>query len=222
MTDVVTYVLFSQTIQRMPDNIHDRILHDVNTAVGIRLTPTVTLVNDKIDALSAAQTSAVDTITQSLDEIRRITTRALCAKTLKNRDVTIGLENTSEQIPKSQEISVEADTGFNAMPEGPSSSRSIPTNITLRNTHRPHYDTAKAIRMQSLGTRSQPSSLLGDHDQADATTPTQELLYGLSNNDRRSLSSNMAKSGIEKASQDILGSIWLLLSSLQRFISELV
>jgi hypothetical protein len=138
----------------MPDIILDRISHTIDAAIDTRIIPETKLVDCKIEALSTAQVSSVDTITRTVQEIERTTTEAIHRKMLEDRALSLSLRKKLERVGTSI------------------------SNI-------------------------------------------ENSLLGLSTT-RLKLDRSVPKPGIEQAAQNILGSIWLLLSSLQLLIRELV
>jgi hypothetical protein len=138
----------------MPDIILDRISHTIDAAIDTRIVPETKLVDGKIEALSAAQVSSVDTITRTVQEIGRTTTEAIHRKMLEDRAQSLSLRKKLERVG---------------------------TSI---------------------------STIEGS-------------LQGLSTT-RLELNRSIPKPGIEQAAQNILSSIWLLLSSLHLLIRELV
>jgi len=138
----------------MPDIILDRISHTIDAAIDARIVPETKLVDCKIEALSAAQVSSVDTITRTVQEIGRTTTGAIHRKMLEDRAQSLSLRKKLERVG---------------------------TSIST----------------------------------------IESSLQGLSTT-RLKLDRSIPKPGIEQAAQNILSSIWLLLSSLQLLIRELV
>jgi len=138
----------------MPDIILDRISHTIDAAIDTRIVPETKLVDGKIEALSAAQVSSVDTITRTVQEIGRTTTEAIHRKVLEDRAQSLSLRKKLERVG---------------------------TSIST----------------------------------------IESSLLGLSTT-RLELDRSIPKPGIEQAAQNILSSIWLLLSSLHLLIREIV
>jgi hypothetical protein len=83
-------------------------------------------------------------------------------------------------------------------------------------------DRPEAIHLKMLEDRAQSLSLRKKLERVGTSISTIEnSLQGLSTT-RLKLDPSIPKSGIEQAAQNILSSIWLLLSSLQLLIRELV
>ena len=143
-----------QTTLKMPDIILDRISHTIDAAIDTRIVPETKLVDGKIEALSAAQVSSVDTITRTVQEIGRTTTEAIHRKVLEDRAQSLSLRKKLERVG---------------------------TSIST----------------------------------------IESSLLGLSTT-RLELDRSIPKPGIEQAAQNILSSIWLLLSSLHLLIREIV
>lgn len=87
-----------QTTQKLPDNIQDRISHTIDTAIDTRIVPETKLVNRKIEALSAAQVSSVDTVTRTVQEIGRSTAEAMHRKMLEDRVQSLSFRKKLEQV----------------------------------------------------------------------------------------------------------------------------
>ncbi|KAF4633396.1 hypothetical protein G7Y89_g4717 [Cudoniella acicularis] len=211
-----------QTSLEMPNHIQDRISHIINTVIDTKITPATTLVDNKLGTLLAAQASATNTITQNLDDIERSTREALHAKVLEGREVMVSLESKVEQVLISQETSAEVTKNLHTNFEDLCISQSTSNDVILRCARQSGHDMAKAVHMQSLDVRAQSSSLHRKLDQVDtsigAIRDSLQDLFGAKLN----LNPDMSKSDVERAVSNILGSIWLLLSSLQLLIRELV
>jgi hypothetical protein len=82
----------------MPDIILDRISHTIDAAIDTRIVPETKLVDGKIEALSAAQVSSVDTITRTVQEIGRTTTEAIHRKMLEDRAQSLSLRMKLERV----------------------------------------------------------------------------------------------------------------------------
>jgi hypothetical protein len=165
--------------------------------------------NDIQDRISHTVNKVVDTrispaitlVGNKLGALGRTTTETLHAKALEDREAMARLENGVENLSIYQSTS---------------------TDIVLRNIRQSSHDMAKAVRMQSLEDRAQSLGLYRKLDQVDATIGAiRDFLRDLSSAQRNS-DPDMSKSGVERAVQSILGSMWLLLSSFQLLIRELM
>jgi hypothetical protein len=205
----------------MPDDIQDRISHVIDTAIDTKITPGTALLDNKIEALSAAQAYSA-MMTQNLEKIGRTATEAMRAKALEDRKTTKRLENKLELVLMSQKSSAKATEDLHTKLKGLSVAHSTSTDLVMQNAQQMGQETTKVICMQTFESRVQSSSLHKKLDQVDALVDAiRNLLQNLSSV-QLNLDSDMSKAGVERAVQNILGSIWLLLSSLQLLICELV
>ncbi|CZR51409.1 uncharacterized protein PAC_01284 [Phialocephala subalpina] len=214
------------TTLAMPENIQDRISHLMDTAVDTRIIPATTHINNNIAALSVGQSSSADTITRNLHEIGRTTAEAIHTNALEGREATARMEGHLKRILISQEASAEtslgANTGFHAKLEDVSITQATSTDLVVRCTKQAGEATADAIRRHALETRAQSSSLHRKLVEVGTSMDAiQDALQTLSAS-RLGLDSDLPKTEVERAIQDIFGSICLLLSSLQNLIRELV
>jgi hypothetical protein len=195
----------------MPNDSQDRISHIVNTVIDTNIIPTTTLIDERLGSLLAMQASATDTITHHLDVIESSTGELLHAN---------GPE--VKQILVSQETSAEATANLKADLEDLSISQLTFRDELLQCVRQSGDDITKAVNMQSSDVRVQSSSLNRKLDQVDASIgAVRDSLRGLSNA-KLNFNPELSKSEVERAFRNILGSIWLLLSSLQLLIRELV
>jgi hypothetical protein len=138
----------------MPRDIQDRISHSIDTAIDTRLIPTTILLDNKIDALSAAQATSADLVVHTIQRIGE--------------------------------------------------------NTTLAN------------QVQALESRAQSLSLRRKLNQVDASTKAIQTSLQILYTAQHTIDPNMSKSEVKKAMQNILHSIWLLLSSLHLLIRGLM
>jgi hypothetical protein len=216
------HIFFSQTSLKMPNDIQDRISHIMNTAIDTKITPAMTLVAEKLGTLLAAQASATNTITQNLDNIERSTKEVLYVKAQEGREAMARLESGVEQIRSSQEASAKAATNFETNPEDFCISQSTSNDAILRCVRQSGHDMTKAAHMQSLDVRARSSSLHKKLDQVHTSIGAiRDSLRSLSGS-KLNFNPDMPKSEVKRAVRNILGSIRLLLSSLQLLIRELL
>jgi hypothetical protein len=101
-------------------------------------------------------------------------------------------------------------------------SHTTSTDLVVRNVRQTGQDTANAIRMQAFEGRAQSLGLYKKLDQVDASIGAiRNSLQDLSRA-QINVDPDMSKSDVKRALQNILDSIWLLLSSLHLLIRELM
>ncbi len=143
-------------------------------------------------------------------------------KELQDRETAARLENGLELVVVSQESSAEATAHLCAKLEDISVAHSTSTDLVLLNIQGMGQDAAKAIRIQTLESRAQSSSLQQKLDQVDASIGAIRSSLQYLSSAQQNLYPHMANYGVKGAVRNILDSIWLLLSSLQLLIRELV
>lgn len=135
------------------------------------------------------------------------------------------MESHLERILTSQGASAKTDletnTSLHAKLERTPIAQSTPTDTIVRCTQRVGQESGKAIRLHALETRAQSSSLHSKLDEIGSIRTLQDSLQPLSAS-RLSISSDLPKTEVERAIQDILDSMYLLLSSLQNLVRVLV
>jgi hypothetical protein len=103
-----------------------------------------------------------------------------------------------------------------------SASQSTSTDLVIRNIQQSQLYTGKLIHVQALEGRAQCSSLHRKLDQVEASLGAmRDSLVDLSTI-QSNTNPSLCDSETERAARNILDSIWLLLSSLQLLIRELV
>lgn len=205
----------------MPENIRDRTSQLIDTAIDARIIPAATIIDHKISDLSTAQASSTDIITRNLREVGKTTVEAIHTTALEGREATKRIENRLERILISQEISSEADTELCAKIKNISIAQSISTDLVVR-CAQASQDTTNASRLHALETRAQSSSVHRKLDEVVTSISTiQDSLHCLSTS-RLALDSDLSQNKVVQAIQDMMSSIWLLLSSLQILTRELV
>ena len=207
----------------MPNDIQDRISQAVNTAIETKITPATTLVHNRLDTLLATQASATGTISRNLDANDKSTKEALRGKVLEDRDAMASLESRVEQILISQGTSAEVTTNLRANLKDLCVSQSTSNDAILRHVKQSSHYMAKAAHTQFSDARAQSSRLHRKLDQVDASIGTiRDSLRSLSSAKINSSDPEISRSEAERAVRNILCSIWLLLSSLQLLIREVV
>lgn len=215
-------MFFRHTSLKMPNEIQDRISHIVNNVIDTKVTPATALLDQTLGTLVAAQASATDTITRNLGDIERSTREVLHTRMLEGREAMALLESGIEQVCISQETSAEATTDLKRNLEDLCTSQSTSNDVILRSVRKSGHDMAKAVHKQFSDFRAQSSSLDRKLDQVDISIGAiRDFLQGISG-DKRNFDADMSKSEVERAIRDVLGSTWLLLSSLQLLIRKVV
>jgi hypothetical protein len=211
--------LVSRFQTAMPDVIQDRISHALNTAIDTKITPAMILLNRKVEALSTAQATSADSITQKVEEIRKTTRETINSKGLEDCTSMTKMENGIGRILTAQETVRQATMSLPIKLENLSIAQSTSTDLVLRNARQIGRETASVIRMQASEGRAQSLSL---HKKLNASIGA--IVDSLQDfcTSQSIPSSDMSKSEVERAVRNIVGSIWLLLSSLQLLIREFV
>ncbi|CZR69364.1 uncharacterized protein PAC_19264 [Phialocephala subalpina] len=210
-----------QTTLAMPENIQDRMSHLIDTAVDTTIIPATQQVDNKLTTLSITQASSADTITRSLKEIGT-TTDIIHTKSLEGREATTRLESYLERIVISQESFSKANAGLCNKLGDISIAQSASTDIVMQTARQAGKKTENAIQMHALETRAQSSSLHKKLEEVDTSVSAMHsLLRDLSISEIHS-NSDLSNIEVERAIQNILGGIWVLLSRLQLLIRELL
>jgi hypothetical protein len=206
----------------MPGDIQDRISHAIDMAIDTRIMPATTLLDNKIEALSSAQAASADRINQTIQDVQISTAARMHANEMEDRKDTTRLENRLDLVISSQRASAYATTDINTKLEDLSVAHSASTDLVIQNTRQTGQATAKAIHIQGVEGRAQSSSLHKKLEQVDASIGAiRNSLQDLSSA-QLNVDTNMSKPEVERALQNTLSSIWLLLSSLHVSIRELV
>ncbi|PMD14458.1 hypothetical protein NA56DRAFT_664780 [Hyaloscypha hepaticicola] len=210
------------TTQKMPQDVLDQMSHTIDSSIDTRMVPQTALLNQRIGALLEAQIASVDTITRSVREIGRSTAEAIDAKRLEDREAAAKLESRLERLLISQQNSSNGRTGpYPNLPNIPMA-QSASTDLVSRGSTRASAEPSDVVRKHSFGERGQPSSLRRRLDGVRTSMGAIERSMGDLSVASTILNSDTANSEIERAARNILGSVWLLLSSLQLLIRELV
>lgn len=222
VSELLMLIFPSQTTLTMPANIQDRISHLIDTAVDMKLIPAATFIDNKIAALSTAQASSANTIIRSLQEIRKTTAKAIHTNGLEGCDAEKRLETHPEQVLISQETFAETSDVLHSKFGNMTIAQSTSTDIIVQSTKQAGQDNVDAVQLHSLETRAQSLSLHRKLVEVSTSMGTiHNSLQALSAS-RPGSELNLPEIGVERAIQDTFGSIWLLLSSLQQLVRELV
>jgi hypothetical protein len=86
----------------MPGDVHAQMVHSFDSAINSKIIPSTALINNKIDALSAAHTASAGLATQNARDIGKTTKEAMSAMAAENREVSTRLENGLKMTVVSQ------------------------------------------------------------------------------------------------------------------------
>jgi len=185
----------------MPDDIQGQISQLISTAIDTKITPASASIMKAIEALSIAQARSASTITQRVEEIKGIPRQATHTEVLETQDTCIYPKQGLENVVTVEETSADAMT---------------------QNTRQISQGVTKVFYKQAFESCAQSSSLDRKLDQVDSSIGVvrlfiQELLD-------TQLNANLDRSNlkIKQTVQNILACVWLLLSSLQLRIRELM
>jgi BMFP domain-containing protein YqiC len=202
----------------MPQNIVDQISHTIDT----KIVPETAVVHRKIEALSKAQVSSLDTITRSVQEIARTTAEAIERKRLENLETTSKLECHLERLLISQETFSDTETNLCAKLENIHIPRPTSIEMIIPRSQGANTETSHLLRSHPFGDRSQSSSLRKKLDRVGSSIGAVGNSLEYLSTFGVKLDADISQSEIKRAVQNIIGSIWMLLSSLQLLIRELV
>jgi hypothetical protein len=202
----------------MPQNVLDQVAHTIDT----RIVPETALVHRKIEALSEAQISSVDTITRSVQEIARTTAEAIGRKRLEDLQATSKLESRLEQLFISQEIFSNTTANLCTKLENIPIQQPTATDMVIQSSQRANTEQSNLLHRHPFGDRLQSSSLHEKLGRVSSSLGAIENSLEYLSTAGVKLDADISKSEVKRAAQNIVGSIWMLLSSLQLLICELV
>jgi len=181
-----------------------------------------TLVNSKIVSLLEAQLSSIETIKQSVQEIGRNTTEAIYRKTLEDWEASANPGSRLERRLISQETppSMATDLCTN-LADTPTDQKSY-TNMFMLSTQRAGVETSDLLCGHTFGDHTQSSGFSQKIDRVGISIGAIEGSLKNFSIASAKLDLDAPKSEVERAAQNFLKGIWLLLSSLQLLIHELV
>jgi hypothetical protein len=211
-------LLSSQTTLQMPFDIQRQISHDIDASIGSKIMAASSLVNDKVDTLSGEQESSLVLINRNLKDL----SDTVSANALEDHAATSRLEDRLELVQKSQGLCVESTTALQTSLTNLSVAHQHSTDLVIREIRQVGNSTTKETQTQALEGRVQSSGLHMKLDQIESSIGMlRNSLQSLSNI-QLDLDADLSKTEMEKAARNILRSIWLLISSLQLLIRELL
>ena len=202
----------------MPQNVPDQVAHTIDT----RIVPETAPVHRKIEALSETQISSVDTITRSVQEIARTTAEAIGRKRLEDLQATSKLESRLEQLFISQEIFSNTTANMCTKLENIHIQQPTATDMVIQSSQRANTEQSSLFHRHPFGDRLQSSSLHEKLGRVGSSLGAIENSLEYLSTAGVKLDADISKSEVKRAGQNIVGSIWMLLSSLQLLIRELV
>jgi hypothetical protein len=206
----------------MPQDVLDQMSHTIDSSIDARMIPQTALVNHRIEALLEAQIASVNTITRCVQEIGRSTAEALDEKRLEDRAAAAKLESRLERLLISRQNFSNGRTDLFANRPDMPMAQPTSTDLVSRCSTRASADASDIFHKHSFEDRTQSSSLRRTLDEARTSMGAIERCRGGISLASTILSSDTAKSEIKIAARNILDSVWLLLSSLQLLIRELL
>ena len=206
----------------MPQDVLDQMSHTIDSSIDTRVVPQTALVNHRIETLLEAQIASVDTITRNVQEIGRSTAEAIYEKRLEDREAAAKLESRLERLLISHQSFPNGRTDRYANPPEILMAQSASTDLVSRGSTRACADASNDFGEHSSGDRAQSSSLRRKLDGVGTSMGAIERSLGDLSVANTILSSDTDKSEIKRAARNILSSVFLLLSSLQLLIRELV
>jgi histone deacetylase complex regulatory component SIN3 len=202
----------------MPINIQRQISHDIDASIGCKIMTASSLVHDKIGTLSRAQENSFDLINGNLKNI----SDKVSAKAIEDHAATSRLEDRLELVQKSQGLYMESTTALQTSLTDLSVAHQHSTDLVIREIRQVGNSATKETQRQRLEGRAQSSGL---HTKLDHI----ESSIGMLRKSIQSLSDiqlvedpDLSKTEMERTAHNILRGIWLLLSSLQLLIRELL
>ncbi|KAF4625253.1 hypothetical protein G7Y89_g12917 [Cudoniella acicularis] len=211
-----------QTTLKMPTEIQDRLDGALNEAVDKKIRPEIMVVHKKVEDLSTIQSTSTEIVTHVIQDTAKSTMAKIDAISTQECKSTGRLEQGLMQVLESQRISGESTSILHTKLDVLTASGDSATTLISNNLRQHYLETAEAFRNNSLENRAQSSSLhrkLGDVDASvQAIRSTLDNISNVHSNASR-ITPN---SDIDRAVQNTLGSFWLLLSSLQALIRELL
>jgi hypothetical protein len=203
----------------MPIDIQNRICHIIDTVVDMRMPPVMTLLDTRTEALLANHTASAKESDPTDGDIGIRRTEA-CQTTnsiADNCDENGRFENGRDLAPLSlKESSGNIEKGVDDLYTVNS------TGPVINNVQQTEHLTSNLISKRAVEGHTTSSSLHKKLDQVDTSLGAiRHSLVDLSIVHRK-MDSNKSRSEIETAIQNILGSIWVLLSSLHVLIRELM
>jgi len=213
---------FSQTTLQMPTEIQNRLASVINAVVDTKINPETIIAHEKIKNLSEIQATSTETVARTIQDTADSTRAQIAAISVQGSESTSRLTQGLEQVLELQTTSRKANSALHAKLDDLSSCNSSSTTSILNSFRQRDSKTAEAIRIHSLEGRTQSSSLNRKLNQVDASI---EAIRGTLDNftNAQSNTSIIAlNSDIKMAVQNMLSSIWQLISSLQCLIRELL
>jgi hypothetical protein len=202
----------------MPQDVLDQMSHTIDSSIDARIVPQTALVNHRIETLLAS----VDTIKRSVQEIGRSTAEAIYETRLEEREAAAKVESRLERLLIShQRFSNGRTDRYANLPEI-HMAQLASTDLVSRGSTRASADASNDFGEHSFGDRAELSSLRRKIDGVGTSMGAIERSLGDLSVASTILSSDTAKSEITRAARNILSSVWLLLSSLQLLVRELV
>jgi len=197
----------------MPQDILDRISHTIDIAIETNL------VNRKNEALMEAQISSADTITRSVQEIGKTTADTIHKNTLEQRDIETKLESRLDHLLNTQGTS--SDTGTDLCLKFTDPSISCLTTTTLvTKPSRTGVELPNLRCKDSSADRHLSSNLVNKLERVGTSISAVENSLKDLSTTSVSLDQDTSKSESERAAENIIQCIWLLLSNLQLLIRE--
>jgi hypothetical protein len=206
----------------MPQDVLDQMSHTIDSSIDTRVVPQTALVNHRIETLLEAQIASVNTITRNVQEIGRSTAEAIYEKRLEDREAAAKLERRLERLLISNQSFPKGRTNRYANPPEILMAQSASTDLVSRGSTRAYADASNDFDEHSSGDRAQSSSLRRKLDGVGTSMGVIERSLGDLSVANTILSSDTDKPEIKRAARNIFSSFFLLLSSLQLLIRELV
>jgi hypothetical protein len=152
-------ILFcSQTTLKMPEDIQHRISHVIGTSLEAKIAPAATIINNKLEILSAAQAHSATTA-QNLKDVQTTTIEAIHTRGSESDRATTRLEDKLGRITASQETSAELTAEVCSKLENISIAHSTSADLVTQNVRQVGQDTEKMMHIQTFERRAQSSSL---------------------------------------------------------------
>jgi hypothetical protein len=210
--------LSSQTTLQMPLDIQHHISHDIDVSIGSKIVTASSLVNDNIGTLLRAQENSFGLINRNL----KFFSDKVSAKALEDYAATSRLEDRLELVQKSQGLCMESTTALQTNLTDLSVAHQHSADLVIREIRKVGNSTTKETQRQTLEDRAQSSGLhmkLGHIESSIGMLRNSlQSLFNI----QLDLDPDLSKTKMERAARNILRGIWLLGSSLQLLIRELL
>lgn len=207
----------------MPAEIQDRIVGALDQAVDTKIIPSSIVMQKKLEEISSTQAASTETISRTIQETANSTIATMNTLAVEGYASISKLELGIGEVLQGQRRSAESSSAIHKALNDLAIAGSSSSMLIVRRLKQQEWNTTDAIWGHSLETQAQSSSLhrkLNEVD--DSIGAVKDALELISKSSHTTESVGTSKANLEIAVRNMLSGIWLLISSLQSLMREIL